>query len=117
MRNIKNTFPLLIALLGAANPLYAAGDIEAGKAKSATCVACHGVDGQSKMPVIPGMVVPNIGGQYADYLVKSLKDYRSGERVNASMAGMIAGLTDQDIEDLAAYYASLSGLEVVNQRP
>jgi cytochrome c553 len=93
----------------------AAGDIEAGQARAGTCVACHGASGQSEIPATPGMVVPNIGGQYADYLVKALKDYRSGARKNAGMTSMAAGLSDQDIEHLAAYYASLIGLSVVKQ--
>ncbi len=109
---------LIVMTLGiTANPLFAAGNIEAGKAKSVTCVACHGVDGRSTMPAVPGMVVPHIAGQYADYLEKSLQDYRSGKRKNASMSGMAAGLSDQDIADLASYYASLDGLKVVKRRP
>ena len=92
-----------------------AGDIAAGQAKATVCIACHGANGQSQMPAIPGMVVPNIGGQYADYLSKALRDYRSGERKNASMAGIAAGLSDEDIDNLAAYYGSLEGLTVVKR--
>ena len=94
----------------------AAGDQAAGKLKAPMCAACHGATGQSSMPAMPGMVVPNIGGQYADYLVKALTDYRSGARVNASMSGIAAGLPDDDIENLAAYYASQTGLTVVNSQ-
>lgn len=104
---------LFICLILFTSQIMAAGDIAAGKEKSAMCVACHGADGKSTMPVVPGMVVPNIGGQYADYLVKTLKDYRSGSRKNPNMNGMAASLSDQDIENLAAYYSSLDGLNVV----
>jgi cytochrome c553 len=83
----------------------AKGDPEAGKAKSVPCQACHGVDGQAITPEYP-----NLGGQYASYLVKALRDYRDGRRKNVIMAPMAANLTDQDIEDLAAWYASQEGL-------
>ena len=95
------------ALLAAALPLTATakGNPAAGKAKSVTCQACHGVDGKAIAPEYP-----NLGGQYASYLVKALRDYRDGRRTNVIMAPMAANLTDQDIEDLAAYYASQEGL-------
>ena len=80
----------------------AKGDPEAGKAKSVPCQACHGVDGKAISPVYP-----NLGGQYASYLVKALRDYRDGRRTNVIMAPMAANLTDEDIENLAAYYAGL----------
>lgn len=112
-----NQFGIVVLISALLWPIVvpASGDAEAGKAKSATCVACHGGNGQSQMPPVPGLVVPNIGGQYADYLVKALKDYRSGTRQNPSMNGMVAALSDEDIEDLAAYYASLDGLSVVKR--
>ena len=93
----------------------AAGDPATGEQKANTlCISCHGPKGISTMPVVPGMTVPNLAGQYADYLAKALKDYRSGARNNPSMTGMSAGLTDEDIENLAAYFSSLEGLSVVN---
>ena len=91
-------------LLGAAAPALA-GDAAAGKEKSKTCVACHGPDGNSTAPDFP-----KIAGQHYDYLVKTLKDYKSGARKNAIMAPMAANLTQRDIEDLAAYYSSQKGL-------
>jgi cytochrome c553 len=96
-----------VAALCTALPLTAAakGDPVAGKAKSVPCQACHGVDGKAISPDYP-----NLGGQYASYLVKALRDYRDGRRTNVIMAPMAANLTDQDIEDLAAYYASQEGL-------
>ena len=80
---------------------FAAGDKEAGKAKSATCAACHGADGNSSIAANP-----KLAGQSADYLLKQLKEFKSKKRDNATMSGMVAGLSDQDMEDLAAFYAS-----------
>jgi len=91
------------ALLGLAlaNAAFAA-DIEAGKAKSAVCVACHGANGISAVDIYP-----NLAGQKAPYMVKQLKAFRSGERKEPQMVPFVMALTDQDIENLAAYYASL----------
>lgn len=88
----------------APSTVFTSGDAEAGKAKSATCVGCHGVDGNSPAPMYP-----HLAGQYGDYLVHSLRAYKSGARQNAIMQGMVAALSDQDLKDLAAYYASLPG--------
>jgi cytochrome c553 len=94
---------LTAALLLTGSPLLLAkGDVEAGRAKSQVCQACHGVDGNG----VGDGQYPLIANQYADYLVKSLQDYRSGVRQNAIMAGFTANLSDQDIADLAAYYAA-----------
>lgn len=90
------------AILLGHHSLLAAGDAEAGKAKSAACAACHGADGIS-----PQDMWPNLKGQKAAYLVLSLKAYRDGTRDNAIMKGMAAGLSDTDIENLAAYYSGL----------
>ena len=89
--------------------VYARGDVAAGKEKSQTCVACHGEAGVSPTPQFP-----IIAGQYRDYLYQSLKDYKSGQRKNPIMAGIVAALNDQDFKDLAAYYASLDGLTTIN---
>ncbi len=79
----------------------AAGDIDAGKAKSAPCAACHGADGNS-----PTTAFPILAGQYQDYLVRAMADYKTGKRKNPIMAGFAATLSAQDREDLAAYFAS-----------
>ena len=79
-----------------------AGDIAAGNSKSATCMACHGANGISQIPMYP-----NLAGQKEQYLAIQLKAFRAGERKNMVMAPMVAGLSDADIENLAAYYASL----------
>lgn len=79
-----------------------AADLEAGKAKAKeVCAACHGEDGNSTMPDYP-----KLAGQHRDYLAKSLRDYKSGNRKNPIMAGMVGALTKEDIENLALYYGS-----------
>lgn len=88
----------------AVSPVHAA-DLAAGKEKAAVCSACHGVDG--KTPIDPSYAI--LAGQYRDYLVVALKAYRSGGRKNAIMGGQAAALSNNDINDLAAYYASLDG--------
>jgi cytochrome c553 len=99
---------VIAALSGAALILSSqvmAADIEAGKSKAAeACASCHGADGNSPAPAFP-----KIGGQYRSYLVKALKDYKSGNRTDPIMAGMAASLTPADIENLAFYYSSLPG--------
>ena len=96
---------LLAALAGASlvlsAPAQAAGDAAAGKAKSAVCAACHGANGNSSNPLWP-----NLAGQHAPYMVKQLKDFKSGARKDPVMAPMAAPLSDQDMENLAAYFAS-----------
>jgi len=77
------------------------GDVEAGKAKVAVCAACHGNDGNSAVPVNP-----KLAGQGQKYLLKQLKDIQSGEREIAMMTGMLNGLDDNDLADIAAYFAS-----------
>ena len=81
--------------------LVAAGNIEAGKQKAETCVVCHGPDGNSNNPHWP-----NLAGQHAEYVKKQLEDYRTGSRKNDQMTPLAMALSDQDIADLAAYYAS-----------
>ena len=85
----------------------AAGDVEAGKVKSYTCTGCHGIPGYNN--VYPTYKVPKIGGQNYEYLVSALKAYRAGERDHATMDLQASALTDQDIEDISAYFASLGG--------
>lgn len=87
-----------------------AANIEAGKQKAAeVCAACHGADGNSAAPAFP-----KLGGQHANYLAKALNDYKSGARKDPIMAGMAAALSREDIENVAAYYASQSGLKTRN---
>jgi cytochrome c553 len=85
-----------------------AGDATAGAAKAATCTACHGLNGNSVNPDWPVLA-----GQNAAYLSDQIQRYRSGKRMNVLMQPMVQALTDQDIADLAAYYAAQTpaGLE------
>ncbi len=94
---------LTIGLIGLAG-MSTAADIEAGKAKSAICAACHGANGISASPLWP-----NLAGQKEAYLAKQIRAFKNGERKDPSMAPMVAGLTDEDINNLAAYFASLKG--------
>jgi cytochrome c553 len=96
---------LLAAFAGASLVLSvganAAGDAAAGKAKSAVCAACHGPTGTS-----PNPIWPNLAGQKEAYLLKQLKDFKSGTRKDPMMAPMALPLSDQDMANLAAYYSS-----------
>lgn len=89
--------------MGIVQDATARGDAETGKAKAAqVCAACHGADGAK--PSAPDQ--PILAGQYYDYLVKALSDYKSGKRSDPVMKGFAAGLSRQDMEDLAAWFAS-----------
>ena len=91
---------LALAVVGAAQ---AAGNAASGKAKAAqVCAACHGPDGNK--PSAPDQ--PVLAGQYYDYLVKALSDYKAGHRTNGIMKGFASQLSKQDIEDLAAWFSS-----------
>ena len=92
-------FSLLLLALAAA-PLASAADLAAGAAKAKeVCAACHGMDGNAATPDYP-----RLAGQHRDYLEKALRDYKSGARKNAIMAGFAGGLGPRDIENVAAYY-------------
>ena len=94
---------LIITLVAATLSFGAlAGDPAAGKAKSMTCAGCHGAAGISNN----GMW-PNLAGQKEAYLASQLRMFRDGQRNNAMMSAMAKGLTDTDIANLSAYYASL----------
>jgi len=80
--------------------VHAAGNAEAGKQKSQVCQSCHGVDGNST-----NAQFPRLAGQYPDYLVQALSEYKSGARKNAIMAGFAANLSERDMEDIASYFA------------
>jgi len=91
-----------MAALGLAQLANAKGNADNGKSKAAqVCAACHGADGAK--PSAPDQ--PILAGQYYDYLVQSLSDYRSGKRSNPIMKGFAAGLSKKDIEDLAAWFS------------
>jgi cytochrome c553 len=88
-----------------AAPAFAAGNAASGKQKSQACAACHGPDGNSPT----GPEFPRLAGQHYDYLLKALRDYKSGARKNPIMSGQVGSLTPQDLADLAAFYSSQAG--------
>lgn len=98
--------PVAAMLLSLPISGFAAGDPARGQEKAEVCQTCHGLDGKSVDPNYP-----NLAGQHESYLIKALSDYRSGKRNNAIMASFAGELTNQDIEDLASWYASQEGLE------
>jgi len=90
-----------VLALSASCTLYAAGDYQAGQEKSTLCTACHGPAGVSVMPEWP-----SLAGQHANYMKKQLHDYQEGKHRQAGiMASIVAQLSEQDISDLATYYA------------
>ena len=100
---------VLVAALFSASAAAGAADMKAGEAKAKeVCQACHGLDGNSPTPEYP-----KLGGQLPDYLAKALRDYKSGARKNAIMAGFTGTLSTQDIANLAAYYAAQPPVLVV----
>ncbi|MCP3868587.1 MAG: cytochrome c4 [Gammaproteobacteria bacterium] len=92
-----------IALAMTVTGAQAAGDAGAGKTKSATCMACHGADGNS-----PNPIWPKLAGQHPEYLIKQLGEFKEGVRKNDLMSPMAAPLSDQDMQDLAAYFSGQS---------
>jgi cytochrome c553 len=98
----KRTITAMLVVVASLPVLAGAADLNAGAAKAKeVCAACHGLDGNSPQPDYP-----KLGGQYADFLAKALRDYKSGARKNPIMQGFAAGLSRQDIDNLAAFYAS-----------
>ena len=89
--------------VGAAGTAYAAGDVQAGKAKSASCAGCHGANGEGKG------AYPALAGRTEHEIEEALDGYKSGAKNNAIMHSFASHLSDKDIENLAAYYASLKG--------
>lgn len=90
----------IVAAIGS-TAVQAAGDAAAGQTKSAVCAGCHGADGNSVNPIWP-----SLAGQHPSYIVKQLKDFKAGDRQDPVMAPMAMPLSDQDMEDLAAYFSS-----------
>ena len=92
-----------MVLAGTFGTAMAAGDPQAGKSKAASCAGCHGANGEGKAPY------PALAGKSEAELVQALQDYKSGKRANAMMKSFAAPLSDQDMANVAAYYASLKG--------
>jgi len=99
MKKIVIVAALLAGLTGV---VHAAGDAEAGKVKSASCVACHGADGNS-LAATPNF--PNLAGQSTSYLYKQMKEFKEGKRKDPTMNAMILPLDDQAMQDVAAFFA------------
>lgn len=98
MNKLLISLLLTLGITGVAN---AAGDAAAGQGKTAVCAACHGADGNSAIANFP-----KLAGQNATYLVKQLHDIKSGNRNIVEMTGLLDAMSDQDLEDIAAYFAS-----------
>lgn len=112
-RNGTAAVALVLSGLVAASSSAVAGNIALGKEKAdQACAACHGVDGVKSVAAS----YPILAGQYEDYILRALTDYKSGTRKNAIMGGMAAPLTKEDIANLAAYYASLPGPMTIIKR-
>ena len=127
MKQIKNRIAAGIALgiLLAIPTAYSAGDFAnilqrrtgsgdpaAGKTKSQICQGCHGVDGNSKDPLIP-----KLAGQYDVYIIKQMRNYQQGARSHEIMNGMAAPLSDADLADIAAYFADQTIMRGIAARP
>ena len=103
---MKTTLLILAtAALAASLPVHADGDYEAGKAKSTTCAACHGPDGNSTVASFP-----KLAGQHRDYLLQALHEYKTGVRKNPIMGAQVQALTDTDMQDLTTYFSEQKGL-------
>lgn len=101
-RHYKQALLAALTLVFGSSSVLAAGNANAGAEKAVTCQACHGLGGgQSVTPDIP-----LLAGQHEDYLAHTLRAYRSGARQQAVMATFAQQLSDQDIDDLAAYFSS-----------
>lgn len=100
-QNIQDLAAFIAGYKGSPTSGRVTGDAAAGKAKAQNCAGCHGEDGKSS-----GGGNPTLAGQYETYLMKALRDYRSGARKNPIMQGMAADLSDDDIHAIAAHYAS-----------
>ena len=98
---MKTVYMTLITILLYSASSAMAADVAAGKAKSALCAACHGATGHSVNPLWP-----NLAGQKEMYLAKQIKAFRDGVRKDPMMAPMVATLSDDDIANLAAYFAA-----------
>lgn len=100
---------ILGAALVQSATVLAAGDPASGQSKSAICAACHGAQGVSSIPANP-----NLAGQVPGYISAQLKAFKSGERVNPIMAGQVINLSEQDMDDLDAFYASQKAVQTSN---
>lgn len=98
---MKKITAILLVIFGLPGLAVAAGDSQAGQAKAALCSGCHGADGNSAVPAWP-----KLAGQNVVYLLKQMQDIKSGARAVPAMTGFLAALSDQDMQDIAAYFSS-----------
>jgi len=107
MKLVATAATLLIATQVFAQPAHAETDFEAGKGLAYSCFGCHGIEGYRN--AYPSYRVPKLGGQKAAYLIVALKGYRQNTRQHPTMTGQASSLSDQDIDNVAAYLASIGG--------
>lgn len=100
---MKKLIVSLFVLAGLSGFTHAAGDAQAGEALTAVCAGCHGADGNSAVATFP-----KLAGQGESYLLKQMKDVKSGARVIVEMTGLLNGFNEEQLEDIAAYYAAQS---------
>ncbi len=89
------------------SPAHAEGDSRQGRYEAQTCLGCHGVSGYAN--VYPSYHVPKLGGQNPDYIVSALKAYKEGKRDHPTMQAQARSLSEQEMQDIAAYFASIDG--------
>lgn len=106
---IRRALAAGLALLAVSGTAAAAGDPERGRVLADTCGGCHAIPGYRN--AYPSFRVPMLGGQHAEYIVLALKAYKNGERPHLTMQAQAAGLSDQDMKDVAAYFAGLGPAE------
>lgn len=108
MKLQRLAWSIVVGSVALSSPVWGDGSAEEGQTKSTPCVACHGVNGNSSNPQWP-----NLAGQSQWYIIKQLKAFKAGDRQDPLMSPMAAPLSDDDMEDLAAYFSSqpLTGLE------
>ena len=106
--NNPRSFALAACMAGllASGPANADGDAEAGKVKAIPCMGCHGIPGYAN--VYPSFKVPKLAGQHTAYIVAALNAYKTGQRGHKTMIAQASTLSDQDMQDIAAYFASIA---------
>lgn len=105
--HMRSRSVVLFLALGYVAATHAAGDPVAGAQKNSMCQGCHGIPGYRH--VYPDYRVPRLGGQHAQYIVNALQEYKTRARSNTTMQAIAASLSDQDMQDLAAYYSAKPG--------
>lgn len=100
---ITTPLPFVLGLAWAGSAAAQTGDPAAGERKAWTCAGCHGIPGWRN--AYPAYRVPKLGGQHAQYIVAALRGYQSGARAHATMRAIAAGLSEQDMADLAAFFS------------